>query len=196
MVGPVQKDLGNSIQSTGQSISNNEKTKKMKTNLQFDFTVDKSAKTVLITREFDADLSMVWNAFTKKEFLDQWSAPKPFAAETKVMDFKVGGRRFYAMVTPDGQRRWQVQKYTSINPKTNFKYISSFADENENVDPQWPGSEWDLNFSEQNGTTTVRISIKNESLARMEKMLEMGFREGFVATVDNLEELLAKLSKR
>lgn len=168
----------------------------MKTNLQFDFTVDKATKTVTITREFAAPLPLVWDAFTKQEILDQWSAPKPFVAETKAMNFRVGGRRFYAMVTPDGQRQWQVQKYTSITPTTNFKYVSSFADKDENVDPQWPGSEWDLNFSEQDGTTTVRIFIKNESLARMEKMIEMGFREGFVATIDNLEELLATLTQR
>jgi len=160
----------------------------------FDFTVDKATKTVSITREFAAGLSLVWDAFTKQELLDQWSAPKPFAAKTKAMNFKVGGRRFYAMVSPDGQEQWQVQKYTSISPTTNFKYVSAFADKNENVDTQWPGSEWDLNFSEQGGTTTVRINIKNESLARMEKMIEMGFREGFIATINNLDELLATMA--
>jgi uncharacterized protein YndB with AHSA1/START domain len=74
----------------------------MTNNLLFDFTVDKAAKTVYITREFDADLSLVWDAFTKKEILDQWWAPKPFVSKTKVMDFKPGGRRFYAMVSPEG----------------------------------------------------------------------------------------------
>jgi uncharacterized protein YndB with AHSA1/START domain len=59
-----------------------------------------------------------------------------------------------------------------------------------------PGSDWDLNFSEQNGTTTVRVSIHNESLARMEKMIEMGFSEGFKMTLNNLEELLTKLSEQ
>ena len=29
-------------------------------NMLFDFTVDKAAKTVFITREFDADLSLVY----------------------------------------------------------------------------------------------------------------------------------------
>ena len=44
----------------------------MKTTLLFDFTVDKATKTVFITREFAADLSLVWDAFTKQEILDQW----------------------------------------------------------------------------------------------------------------------------
>ena len=166
----------------------------MKSNLLFDFTVDKATKTVLINREFDAGLSLVWDAFTKQEILDQWWAPKPWASKTKFMNFEVGGRRFYAMVSPEGQEHWSIQKYTSISPKTNFKFLNAFADENEN--PQLPGSEWDLTFSEHNGTTKVSVTIYNESLERMEKMIEMGFKEGFTITMKNLEDLLTTLSKR
>lgn len=166
----------------------------MKTTLLFDFTVDKAKKTVFITREFDADLSLVWDAFTKPEILDQWWAPKPWTSKTKVLNFEVGGRRFYAMISPEGQERWAVQKYTSINPKTNFKFFNAFADKDEN--PELPGSDWDFNFSEQNGTTKVSISIYNESLARMEMMIEMGFTEGFKMILNNLENLLATLSKK
>jgi uncharacterized protein YndB with AHSA1/START domain len=166
----------------------------MKNNLLFDFTVDKATKTVIITREFDADLSLVWDAFTKAEILDQWVAPKPWASKTKFMDFRVGGRRFYAMVSPEGQERWLIQKYTSISPKTNFKMTNAFADKDEN--PELPGSDWDYTFSEQNGKTTVRITIYNESLARMEKLIETGFKEGFTISMTNLENLLATFPKK
>src|SRR5688572_21901715 len=174
---------------------NKEKSRNTGTNnLLFDFTVDKAAKKVFVTREFDAELSLVWDAFTKAEILDQWVAPKPFVAKTKVMDFKVGGRRFYAMVSPEGQERWSIQKYTSITPKTNFKMFNAFADKDEN--PELPGSEWDYTFSEQDGITKVNITIYNESLARMEKMIEMGFTEGFKMSMNNLENLLARLSQK
>jgi uncharacterized protein YndB with AHSA1/START domain len=166
----------------------------MTNNLLFDFTVDKAAKMVFITREFDADLSLVWDAFTKAELLDQWVAPEPMVAKTKVMDFKVGGRRFYAMVAPDGQERWAIQKYIAINPKTNFKTFNTFADKDEN--PDLPGSEWDYTFSEQDGKTKVNITIYNESRDRMEKMIEMGFTEGFKMSMENLDGLLKTLSKK
>lgn len=156
-----------------------------------DFTVDKTTKTVTFSREFDADLSLVWDAYTRQEILDQWWAPKPWTSKTKFMNFVVGGRRFYAMVSPEGEERWSIQKYTSISPKTNFKLLNAFADKDEN--PELPGSEWDLTFSEQNGKTTVRVSIYNESLVRLEKMLEMGFREGTAMIMKNLEVLLATL---
>ena len=97
------------------------------------------------------------------------------------------------MVSPEGVERWAVQKYTSITPKTNFKLFNAFADTDENL--ELPGSDWDLNFSEQDGTTTVSISIYNESLERLEKMIEMGFVEGTKMQLKNLEELLATLKQ-
>ena len=55
----------------------------MTNNSPFDFTVDKTTKTATINMEFDADLALVWDAFTKPELLDQWIAPKPMTAKTK-----------------------------------------------------------------------------------------------------------------
>ena len=158
-----------------------------------EFIVDKEAQTVSMTVEFDAERDLVWDAYTKAELLDQWWAPKPLTSWTKVMDFEVGGRRFYAMVMPDGQERWSVQRYTSITPKSNFKFFNAFADADENL--ELPGSDWDFNFSEQDGRTTVSISIYNESLERMERMAVSGFKEGTEGQINNLRELLAKLSR-
>ena len=166
----------------------------MTKDLLFDFTVDKATKTVIITREFDAELSLVWDAFTKQELLDQWVAPKPYTSKTKHMNFEVGGCRFYAMVSPEGQERWIIQQYTSITPKTNFKMFNTFADKDENA--ELPGSDWDFTFCEQGERTKVNITIYNESLARMEKMIEMGFKEGYTVSMQNLDELLGTLSQR
>jgi uncharacterized protein YndB with AHSA1/START domain len=115
------------------------------------------------------------------------------------MNFEVGGRRFYAMVSPEGQEHWALQQYTSITPTTNFKMLNAFADKDEN--PVLPGSEWDFNFSEHNGPedsplTKVSITIKNDSLERMEQMIEMGFQGGFTMTLNSLDELLETLSQR
>ena len=164
------------------------------TNLQFECTVDRPSKTVFIIREFNAELSLVWDAFTKQEILDQWWAPKPWFSKTKIMNFQVGGRRFYAMVSPEGEEHWSIQEYTSISPKNNFKFLNTFADKDGN--PDLPGSDWDLNFNENNGITRVSMTIKNESLARMERMIEMGFQGGFTMTLNYLENLLSILSHK
>ena len=144
----------------------------MSNNLLFNFKVDKSTSTVFIDKEFDAELSQVWDAFTKQEILDQWWAPKPLISKTKFMDFRVGGRRFYTMISQEGAEiGWQIFEYTSITPKSNFKCRSVFTDKDET--PQLPGANWDLNFSEHNarpddpfgrGITKVSITIYFESL--------------------------------
>jgi uncharacterized protein YndB with AHSA1/START domain len=114
-------------------------------------------------------------------------------AKTKYQDFKVGGKRFYAMISSEGQERWAIQEYTSITPKTNFKMYNAFADKDEN--PELPGSEWDHTFSEQNGKTKVSITIYNESLERLERIL-VGFTKGMKMSLSNLENLLATLTKK
>lgn len=136
---------------------------------------------------------MVWDAFTKKEILDQWWAPKPWKSVSKIMDFEEGGKKFYAMVSPEGTESWSLQKYTSITPKSNIKMTNSFADKDEN--PELPGSDWGFNFSEKDGITTVHIVIKNESNERFEKMIEMGFQGGFTMTLNYLDTLLESLKK-
>lgn len=161
----------------------------MNKDLFFDFTVDKPNKLVLITREFDAALELVWDAFTQKEYLDQWGAPDPFIARTRYMDFREGGKRFYAMVGPDGNERWALQTYLSITPLSHFKMFNVFADKDENPDAH--GSEWDFYFSEENGITTVRIHIYNESFERMESLME-GFKAGYTMTLEKLQNLLKK----
>ena len=175
----------------------------MSNNLLFNFNVDKSTSTVFVDKEFDAELSLVWDAFTKQEILDQWWAPKPLISKTKYMDFSVGGRRFYAMVRPGGTEiGWQIFDYTSITPKSNFKCLSFFADKDETA--HLPAANWDLNFTEQNaradnpvrqGITKVSISIYFESLEGLEKMIEMGFKEGFTVTLSELINVLIILKK-
>ena len=167
----------------------------MNSNLLFNFKVDKSTSTVFVDKEFDAELSLVWDAFTKQEILDQWWAPKPFISKTIYMDFRVGGRRFYAMVSPEGTEiGWQIFEYTSITPKSNFKCLSVFADQDET--PHLPGSNCDFTFSEQNGVTKVSISIYFESLEELDKMIEMGFKEGFTVTLNELTNVLISLKNK
>ena len=169
--------------------------KERKNDLLFDFTVDKPNNTVIITREFAAGLPLVWDAFTKKEILDQWGAPKPWTAKTKEMNFEVGGRRLYAMCSPEGQEHWSLQDYTSISPKTNIQYLSAFSDNDGNADPKFKGSENNLDFSESNGVTTVITTIKYESPAVLQFMVEKGFKDGVAMTFENLENVLGILSQ-
>jgi uncharacterized protein YndB with AHSA1/START domain len=162
----------------------------------FNFKVDKDNLTVKVERSFDAPLDLVWSAWTEAEFLDQWWGPKPFRAETKTMDFSEGGRWLYAMVGPQGEKFWGLKDFVKINPQKNFTYRSLFCDENGKVNPTTTASTWFNSFAESEGITLVTNDIYCESLAHLEAQIKMGFKEGYTAGLDQLEELLGHLQKK
>jgi uncharacterized protein YndB with AHSA1/START domain len=160
----------------------------MNTILKTDFTVNKETNTVNVKRKFSAELSEVWDAFTKAEILDQWWAPKPWISKTKSMEFKVGGRRIYAMCSPEGEEHWSFAEYTSITPKSNFQFRDGFCDNEGNINNELPRSEWNVDFEKLDKETLVKVEIKHEKLSDLETIIEMGFKEGFMACLEQLEE--------
>jgi uncharacterized protein YndB with AHSA1/START domain len=162
----------------------------MKSSLLMDFSVDKENSKIKVRREFAAPLSKVWAAWTESQLLDQWWAPKPWKARTKTMDFREGGYWLYAMVGPEGQEHWARADFRSVTPLKSFSLQDAFADENGNIDPALPRSLWTNEFSETQNATLVSIEIKFEDLADLEKIIEMGFKEGFTAALENLDDLL------
>ena len=168
----------------------------MNTDHIFNFIVDKENLAVKVERSFDAPLDLVWSAWTEAELLDQWWAPKPFKAETKSMDFSEGGRWLYAMVSPEGQKHWGLKNFSTIAPRKNFTYQSIFCDENGKVNPGATSSTWVNTFVENEGITLVTNDIRCETLAHLEAQIKMGFKEGYTACLDNLEELLARLRNK
>lgn len=105
------------------------------------------------------------------------------------MEFKVGGRRLYAMVGPEGEKHWAIADYTSITPQENFKQEDAFCDSEGNINEEFQRSEWNVDFIEQGDTTVVNIIIQHKTLADLEKHITMGFKEGFTACLDQLDEL-------
>ena len=164
----------------------------MKNNLLMDFSIDKESSTVKVKREFAAPISNVWATWTEHELLDQWWAPRPWKARTKSMDFKVGGQRLYAMVGPAGEEHWALADYKSITPKTNFKFLDAFCDNEGNINKDFPRSDWNVDFAESDGSTIVNIEIKHKTLSDLETIIKMGFKEGFTMALENLDELLDK----
>lgn len=157
-----------------------------------DFSVDRENSTVRVKREFAAPKDNVWAAWTEPEILDQWWAPRPWKSKTKKMEFKVGGQRLYAMLGPEGEEHWALADYTSISPKTNFKYLDAFCDSEGNVNTDhFLRSDWNVNFTSQNGTTMVDVTIKHQSLSALEKVIEVGFKEGFTSAMEGLDEIFA-----
>ena len=154
-------------------------------------TKDVANNKMLITREFAGTVANVWKAWTDAKLLDQWWAPKPWKAETKSMDFREGGRWVYAMVGPEGERHWALAEYHKIVPQKSYEGLDAFADEAGNISTELPRMKWKVVFTPASVGTKVSIEITFGSKEDMEKIIEMGFQEGFTAAHDNLDELLA-----
>lgn len=162
----------------------------MNSNLQFDFTVDKVKNTVNVKREFNANLELVWEAWTNPEILDQWWAPKPYQNKTKLMDFREGGMWLYSMTSPQNETHWCKADYKKIEPQKSYSYVDNFCDENGNGVANFPNSHWTNVFSANAETTTVNITIAYESLEALQKVVEMGFKEGFAMALQNLDQYI------
>jgi uncharacterized protein YndB with AHSA1/START domain len=165
-------------------------------NLLFDFTVDKATATIFITREFAADLDLVWDAFTKAEILDQWMGPKPYRVQTKEMDFRVGGRWLYTMVSDENvaPTRYSLAEFVEIQPKSSFTTKNSFSDENGNhIDSGFTFSMTKNSFITGGEKTTVQIVKKMESLAQLEQFIAVGYEKGIAMGMSNLDEYFLSL---
>jgi uncharacterized protein YndB with AHSA1/START domain len=161
-------------------------------NKQTMITKDASKKKLLVVREFDAPLEQVWKAWTDKNLLDSWWAPRPWKAETKIMDFSEGGLWLYQMVGPDGTGSWCRVDFKTIVPHKSFTASNGFCDEDGNMITDFPGMEWKNTFSTIATGTKVEVEIAFDSEADLEKIVALGFKEGFTAALGNLDELLAK----
>lgn len=167
----------------------------MKSNLLFDFTVSRDDNTIRVKREFNASLELVWQAWTIAGLLDQWWAPKPYRTETKSLDFKEGGRWLYAMISPENEAHWCKADYKKIDLQKLISWLDAFCDEYGNENTGKPRSLWTNIFTEENGITTVNITLQHDSFADIELMIAMGFKEGLTMALGNLDELLPSLQK-
>lgn len=162
----------------------------MNSNLKFDFIVNKDNNTVNVKREFAAGIDLVWEAWTNPEVLDLWWAPKPYRNKTKSMDFREGGTWLYSMISPADEVHWCKADYIKIQHQKCYSYRDNFCYENGNVGEKFPNSIWTNEFIENAANTNVNITIQYESLEALERVIEVGFKEGFTMAIQNLDQYI------
>ena len=158
---------------------------------QTHFDKDVSRKTIIVKRNFEAPLEDVWRAWTESELLDQWWAPKPWRAETKQMDFREGGYWLYAMVGPEQERHYARMNFNRIEPMKRVEASDIFCDENGNENKELPGMDWTSEFTQAGSETLVKVTLLFATEEDLDKMLAMGFEEGFSSALGNLDQYLA-----
>lgn len=158
------------------------------------FSVDEEHNTITVQREFSAPRSVLWDAYTRREIIDQWWAPKPWKARTKTIDFKEGGHWLYVMTGPEGEEHWGIVAYRTIEPLKNFTGTDAFANADGVVNQNLPQSEWEVSFTDtDDNSTLVESRITFPDRRQLDDTIDMGFKDGYRIAMDGLEELLISL---
>jgi len=156
-------------------------------------TRDLPNKSLHVTREFNAPLEKVWDAWTKSDLLDKWWAPKPWKAVTTIMDFTEGGTWLYYMHGPTGEKHFSRGTFNNIVPQQTFSYACKFCDEEGNSDNDSPAGYWHIEFMATLTGSKVEVTFSFDSEATALKMIEMGWEGGFTMGLSNLDELLLEI---
>ena len=153
-------------------------------------TKDFNERSILVSREFDAPVEEVWNAYTDSEILDKWWGPSPWRAETKTINFTPGGYWLYAMVSPENEKNWGRMNYLAISKFESFEIEDAFCDENGNINHEFPVAKGQITFSKTENGTRVDFKMKYPTESDLEKLVEMGFEEGITIGLDQLDSFL------
>ena len=141
---------------------------------------------IVITREFDAPIELVFDVFTKPEHVRKTFAP--FGEEVTVcsIDLRVGGSYHIVMVTDDGTECSFRGTYLEIEPPARTVQTWLFDG--------WPDAEAveTMDLHETDGVTTMTHVLAFRDQAGRDHMSKF---DGMEATWDNVEDYLRSLQQ-
>ncbi len=139
---------------------------------------------IVITREFDAPIELVFDVFTKPEHVRKTIAP--FGEEVKEcsIDLRVGGNYHFVFVTDDGTECSFRGTYLEVEPPTRTVETWLFDG--------WPDAEAveSMDLHETDGVTKLTYSLAFSDKAGRDHMTKF---DGIVANLENVEDYLRSL---
>jgi uncharacterized protein YndB with AHSA1/START domain len=144
-----------------------------------------SDREIVILRTFDAPQAVVFDAWTKPEHLAQWWDPSGAPLAVCEIDLRPNGAFRFVNRGPDGLRHPFTGIYREIAPPARLVFTTR-------ISPSGPESVGTLVFSEQQGTTTLTMTIACQSMADRDALLKMRIDVGTARTLDNLDAYLVR----
>jgi uncharacterized protein YndB with AHSA1/START domain len=139
---------------------------------------------ILLTRVFDAPRHLVYEAFAKPELLTQWFGPRGFTMSVCTVDFRVGGGFRFVLRAPNGKEMGMSGRYLDLAPPERSVHMESMDG--------YPGETRVTSvFTEENGKTTLNVTVLADSKEVRDAILATGMEHGAAETYDRLAELLA-----
>jgi uncharacterized protein YndB with AHSA1/START domain len=94
---------------------------------------DTESKKLVIVREFDAPIELVWKAWTDEEHHKKWWGPENYTSPYCKIDLRVGGKYLFCMSSPKGNEYWTTGEFLEISAPVKLVYTDSFSDKDGNV---------------------------------------------------------------
>jgi len=140
-----------------------------------------------ISREYDAPVSVVWDAFTDPEQVAKWWGPRGFTLTTHSKDLRPGGTWNYTMHGPDGVDYPNITLYHEVEECRKLVY------DHGSTEDRPPLFRVTVLFSESNGKTTMEMSMALDTAEQAEATRRFIKEAGGNATWDRLAELLDEM---
>jgi uncharacterized protein YndB with AHSA1/START domain len=139
---------------------------------------------VVITREFDAPIGLVFDVLTKPEHVRRWGATPPDQMTECSIDLRVGGSYHSSFTTEDGTAMSFSGTYLEVEPPTRTVQTWHFN--------LWPDVEAveSMELHEAAGVTTLAWKLAFQDKAGRDHMT--GF-DGQQDSLDEMEDILRSL---
>jgi uncharacterized protein YndB with AHSA1/START domain len=141
---------------------------------------------IVVTRLIDAPRELVFAAFTEREHIEQWWAPK--GAATHEMDVKPGGIWRYSQPARDGSPTPFKVKFIELDKPTRLVYDYG-TDAANAPDPV----RTTVTFEEEDGKTKVTLQLLFVTAAERKQAVKYGAIVGAMQALETLADYLAKV---
>ena len=139
---------------------------------------------IVVTREFDAPIQLVYDVMTKPEHVRKTIAPYGEEVKECSIDLRVGGDYHFVFVAEDGTEMSFRGTFLEIEPPT--RTVETWLFEG------WPDAEAveTVELHETKGVTKLTWSLAFRDQAGRDHMTKF---DGIAANLDNVEDLLRSL---
>jgi uncharacterized protein YndB with AHSA1/START domain len=148
---------------------------------------------ILIEREFDAPRDLVWKAFTTPELVRRWWHAKRGEMTVCEIDFRVGGRWRYVMVTPEGVEVGFHGEFVDIVEDTRVISRELYEGIPEGVSEEDASTVNTATLSEVDGRTKLTILIQTANKMSRDAIIASGMEDGLQDALELLEQAAASL---
>lgn len=139
---------------------------------------------LVLEREIDVPVELVWKAWTTPEHLREWFVPKPWTIAACELDVRPGGTFSTTMRSPDGKEFPNLGTYLEVKPYERLIFTDTLLPGYRPAPNPFFTAVLEL-AGNGSGTRYTAIAIHGDAAAR-KKHEEMGFHSGWGTVVEQM----------